>query len=38
MIVVLEDCETLAVELRTWQELAGRVRALRAIARDRGHG
>jgi hypothetical protein len=29
MLVLLEDCQTLVVELRMWQELAGRVRALR---------
>jgi hypothetical protein len=30
MIVVLEDCETLVVELKAWQELAGGIRALPA--------
>jgi hypothetical protein len=32
MVVLLEDCQTLEVMLKTWAELAGRFRAVPAIA------
>jgi hypothetical protein len=38
MIILLEDCATLEVELATWGELGGRLRAVRVADTDAAAG